>query len=74
MNRIGYFYDPASWSEFIDISKRLQSIYEDVLSNSGHSDKLIPDEKYREELNAYKVKIENFFSDTEDMVPWGIKE
>lgn len=69
-----YFVDPARMDEINDIKKRIQSICEDASSNSDQGKPTL-NQKHREDLNAYKVKIENFFVDADDMVlPRGTKE
>ena len=69
-----YFMDPARWDEFNNITNRVQSIYRDASSNSDEGKPTL-NEKQREELNDYKVKIENFYADADDMVlPRGMKE
>ena len=58
-----YFLNPTRMKETEEIEKRIQSIREEI--SDCHPDEQNVN-KLHDELNAYKVKIENFFSKTEE--------
>ena len=58
-----YSVNPNRMEEIMAIENRIQSIREEISSDCHQSEQSV---KIHEELNTYKVKIENFFAQTEE--------
>ena len=59
-----YSVNPNRMDEIMAIENRIQSIREEISSDCHQSEQSV--NKMHEELNTYKVKIENFFAQTEE--------
>ena len=58
-----YVLNPTRMKETEEIEKRIQSIREEIADSQPGEQNV---NNLHDELNAYKVKIENFFSKTEE--------